>query len=107
MSWLTRARRARNCNVRCCSALALTVVLLLAMPADAGQAPAPRARKPPKVSVVKGPLPVFPMRTLWTLPLNNLLTAPPAFDESHGFFPIEGDRLPIGGPGGEAVLLGR
>jgi outer membrane protein assembly factor BamB len=38
-------------------------------------------------------LSIFPLRALWTLPLNNALTAPPAFDESRGYFPIEGDRL--------------
>ena len=35
----------------------------------------------------------FPCRTLWTLGLNNSLTAPPAFDATRGFFPLEGDQL--------------
>ncbi len=30
---------------------------------------------------------------LWTLELNNLLSAPPAFENLHAFFPIEGDRI--------------
>jgi outer membrane protein assembly factor BamB len=33
------------------------------------------------------------LRTLWTLALNNALTAPPAFSGTHGYFPIEGGRL--------------
>lgn len=33
------------------------------------------------------------MRTVWTLALNNALTAPPAFSGTNGYFPIEGDRL--------------
>jgi outer membrane protein assembly factor BamB len=54
----------------CCSALAL---LALA--------------KPP------GPIPLLPLRTVWTLALNNHLTVPPAVDATHGYFPIEHDRL--------------
>ncbi len=33
------------------------------------------------------------MQTLWTLSLNNQLTALPAYDATQVFFPIEGDRL--------------
>ena len=39
------------------------------------------------------PLALFPIRTEWTLALNNLLTAPPVYLGSQAFFPIEGDRL--------------
>ena len=39
------------------------------------------------------PLSLFPVQTLWTLPLNNQLTAAPAFDGAYGFFPIEGGRI--------------
>ncbi|HTK29330.1 MAG TPA: PQQ-binding-like beta-propeller repeat protein [Vicinamibacterales bacterium] len=39
------------------------------------------------------PLSLFPVQTLWTLALNNQLTAPPAFGASRGFFSIEGDRI--------------
>jgi len=39
------------------------------------------------------PLSLFPVQTLWTIALNNQLTAPPAFDGSEGFFPIEGGRI--------------
>jgi outer membrane protein assembly factor BamB len=35
----------------------------------------------------------FPIRTLWTLELNNQLTAPPAFDAERMYFAIEHNRL--------------
>jgi outer membrane protein assembly factor BamB len=41
----------------------------------------------------KTPLQLFPVDILWTLPLNNPVTAPPAFDGARGFFPIESDQL--------------
>ena len=39
------------------------------------------------------PLSLFPVRTLWTLALNNALIGPPGFDGARGYFPIEGERL--------------
>ncbi len=33
------------------------------------------------------------MRALWTLPLNNALTAPPGFRDTRGYFPIDGGRV--------------
>jgi len=39
------------------------------------------------------PLLLFPTRPLWTLALNNQLTAPPAYDGARAFFSIEGDRI--------------
>src|SRR6266516_65971 len=39
------------------------------------------------------PLLLFPTRPLWTLALNNQLTAPPAYDGTRAFFSIEGDRI--------------
>jgi outer membrane protein assembly factor BamB len=36
---------------------------------------------------------LFPVRTLWTLALNNQLTRPPAFDAACGYFAIERQRL--------------
>jgi len=36
---------------------------------------------------------VFPLRTIWTLPLNRATAAPPTFDRSHGFFAIAGGQL--------------
>ena len=35
----------------------------------------------------------MPVEPAWTLALNNALTAPPAYDGTLAFFPIEGDRL--------------
>ena len=39
------------------------------------------------------PLALFPLKTLWTVALNNTLTAPPAYDGTRGFFPLEGDQI--------------
>jgi outer membrane protein assembly factor BamB len=36
---------------------------------------------------------LFPIRTVWTLALNNQLKAPPAFDGTHVFFSIASDRI--------------
>jgi len=38
-------------------------------------------------------LSLFPTAPVWTLSLNNQLTAPPAYDETQVYFPIEGDRV--------------
>ena len=59
----------------CCSALAL--ILFFAAPA---------ASQPTE-------LPIIPARQQWTLPLNNAITAAPAWHGARGYFPIEGDRL--------------
>jgi len=39
------------------------------------------------------PVTLFPVRTAWTLALNNQLTAPPVYAGSHAYFAIEGDRF--------------
>jgi len=39
------------------------------------------------------PLSLFPVRTVWTLALNNQLTVPPVYSGLHAYFAIEGDRL--------------
>jgi outer membrane protein assembly factor BamB len=57
----------------CCSAVALTIALF-------AQAPVP-------------PLSLFPIRPLWTLSLNNQITAPPGFHRARGYFPIEAGRV--------------
>jgi outer membrane protein assembly factor BamB len=46
------------------------------------------ARKPDS-----GPLSLFPVRSMWTLALNNQLTVPAAYDREHAYFSIAGDRL--------------
>ena len=41
----------------------------------------------------RAPLSLFPTRQVWTLALNNQLTAPPVYDATRAFFSIEGDRV--------------
>ena len=60
----------------CCSAAALIASIALA-PAKVG----------------RGPIPFFPVRTVWSLALNNQLRQPPAYDATRGYFAIDGDRL--------------
>jgi len=58
--------------------------------------PFPAASKPrPKTKGDRKPLGLFPLHTLWTIDLNNDLrtAAPPVFEGTHAFFPIEGDRI--------------
>jgi len=62
----------------CCSAVALTLLLSLALEAARG---------------ATTPLSLFPIATLWTLSLNNALAAPPAYEGRHAFFAIEGARI--------------
>jgi outer membrane protein assembly factor BamB len=67
----------RQRTTRCCSAIALTAlwgISLLARP------PAP-------------PASFFPVVPLWTLALNNPITAPPVYSGGRGFFSIGGGRL--------------
>ena len=64
-------------TTRCCSAVALTIVVT-----------SPAVSKPdPKQPSL------FPLTTVWTLPLNAALTAPPAYQGTRAFFPIEGGRI--------------
>ena len=62
----------------CCSAAALTLVCSILARAQARST---------------APLPLFPIRPVWTLGLNNPLLAPPAFDNGRAYFAIGGDRL--------------
>ena len=39
------------------------------------------------------PLSLFPIRTVWTLALNNRLTVQPVYSSRHAYFAIDGDRL--------------
>jgi outer membrane protein assembly factor BamB len=71
-------------TTRCCSALALAIVLVSLLTVVSAQTPDPR--KPL-------PLSPFPARTHFTLALNNQLTAPPAYHDGFGYFPIDGDRI--------------
>jgi outer membrane protein assembly factor BamB len=67
-------------TTRCCSAIALIVLATAVI----------RSQSSKSATDVLG---LFPARPLWTLPLNNGLIAPPAFDTNRGYFPIDGDRL--------------
>jgi outer membrane protein assembly factor BamB len=51
------------------------------------------ASEPRTTEAPLSPLPLFPVRRVWTLPLNNALTAPAGFGANRGYFPIEGSRL--------------
>jgi outer membrane protein assembly factor BamB len=63
-------------------------------PSGNGQTPpSPLRRVKQTHTDERTPLSLFPLRTLWTLALNNAIAAPPAFDATRGFFPIEGDRI--------------
>jgi outer membrane protein assembly factor BamB len=87
----------RSGTTRCCSALALATGIALVV---SGQsiapppfpAPRPDARGNPQTSD-RTPLSLFPVRTIWTLALNNQLTAAPVYEAHHGYFPIEDRRL--------------
>jgi outer membrane protein assembly factor BamB len=84
-TWERRIKRYYNGvldrrTTRCCSALALAAALV-----------APETTRAAKKS--DGPLPFWPVRTQWTLALNNQLTYEPAFDDTRAFFPLEHDRL--------------
>jgi outer membrane protein assembly factor BamB len=60
------------------------------------QSSRPRPHPEPKIAVPKIdrlPPALTPVEPAWTLALNNALTAPPAYDGTLAFFPIEGDRL--------------
>lgn len=50
------------------------------------------AQSPPKKHK-NGPLALTPARAVWTLALNSHLTQPPAYDETNGYFALEGNRL--------------
>src|SRR5215467_9305227 len=76
----------------CCSTAAIVAACCINVDAQS-TTPAPRQVKQTRSADDKTPLQLFPIEPLWTLALNNALTAAPAFDETRGFFPLEGDRL--------------
>lgn len=51
----------------------------------------PRPKAPPRKD--RGPLALFPLDIRWTLSLNNALATSPGYDETRGYFPLEGGRL--------------
>src|ERR1700704_2047391 len=76
----------------CCSAVALVAACCINAGAQTATA-SQRSVKQTRSADDKSPLQLFPVAASWTLALNNALTAAPAFDETHGFFPLEGDQF--------------
>ena len=68
-------------TTRCCSAVALIAIASLTLGAQTTRSGDPAS------------LGLFPVHTVWTLALNNQLTAPPAYSELHAYFAIDGDRI--------------
>ncbi len=54
---------------------------------------AARAVKQTHAADDKRPLSFFPVKSIWTLALNNALTAPPGFREAYAVFALEGEQL--------------
>ena len=82
----------------CCSAVALVVAFSASWPCCAAVdaqtvTPPPRQVKQTRAADDKTPLQLFPLAAVWTLALNNALTAAPAFDGTRAFFPLEGRQL--------------
>jgi outer membrane protein assembly factor BamB len=76
----------------CCSAVALIAVFALTARAQTA-VPAARAVKQTHALDDKTPLALFPVMPIWTLSLNNALTAPPAFRDALAVFALEGAQL--------------
>jgi outer membrane protein assembly factor BamB len=78
----------------CCSALALIASSSLFGAAQTTPSSSPPRRvKQTYAADDRTPLSLFPLTPLWTLALNNAITAPPAFDTTRGFFPLEGNQI--------------
>jgi outer membrane protein assembly factor BamB len=76
-----------------CGAVAMILSLSTS---GAAQPPTPKPHPEPRAAVAKtdrAPTPLTPVENVWGLALNNLLTVPPAYDGTHAFLSIEGDRL--------------
>ena len=76
----------------CCSALALIAGLSPFLTAQTTPSPSRRVKQT-SAADDRSPQSLFPLKPLWTLALNNGLTAPPAFDATRGFFPLDGDQI--------------
>jgi len=76
----------------CCSAVALIALATTFARAQTATVP-PRNVKQTRSADDKTPLSLFPVAPIWTLALNNPLTAPPAFRESYAVFALEGEQL--------------
>jgi outer membrane protein assembly factor BamB len=76
----------------CCSAVALIALATTIAHAQTATTPT-RAVKQTRSADDKTPLSLFPVAPIWTLALNNALTAPPAFRDSFAVFALEGEQL--------------
>ena len=65
---------------------------MLSAHAQTATAPA-RAARQTRSADDKTPLSLFPLAPVWTLELNNALTAPPAYRDAYAVFALEGDQL--------------
>jgi outer membrane protein assembly factor BamB len=75
----------------CCSATALAILIAAVLPA---QPIAPRRPvKQTHAADDKTPLSPVPLSPAWTITLNSALIERPAYDDTRGFFPIEGGRI--------------
>jgi outer membrane protein assembly factor BamB len=78
-------------TTRCSSAFALIASCWVVLCA---QTPPPRPHPQPASPQIDRTLPsLFPTTPVWTLALNNQLTAAPEYDESRVYFAIDGDRV--------------
>jgi outer membrane protein assembly factor BamB len=84
-------------TTRCCSAVAL---IALSCGTALAQTQAPLPFPSPTSSVKqnpskldKTPPAIVPARAVWTLVLNSQLSAPPAYDDTHVYFALEGNRI--------------
>ena len=76
----------------CCSAGALIALLATCARAQTTTT-STRPVKQTRSADDKAPLSLFPVAQIWTLPLNNQLTAPPAFRNTLAVFPLEGEQF--------------
>jgi outer membrane protein assembly factor BamB len=83
---------ARRQTTICCSAVALIVLSATCIRAQTPTTPA-RSVKQRRAADDKTPLSLFPVAPVWTLPLNNALTAPPAFRDAYAVFALDGEQL--------------
>ena len=90
MSSLTRTCFAGLRSFGAASLTALLSASVWAQPATPRPHPVPKA---PGGKVDRRPLPLTPAETVWALALNSPMTAAPAYDGTHAYFALEGERV--------------